>query len=74
MHQSSAADSLGTIPGWRIFKSDANRMWATRDVPFSAAAEKARAFRTVDADDMDELRRVIDIQEQIASEADKADK
>ncbi|MEZ0073375.1 hypothetical protein [Planotetraspora sp. GP83] len=55
-----------TIPGWRILRSDAGRLWATRERPFDATAEGAGAFRTVDGDDLPELCRVIAEQESLA--------
>lgn len=54
------------FPGWTIFRSDKDRLWATRSRPFSRAAEKAGAFRTVDGDDLIELCRSIADQESAA--------
>ncbi|WP_370023128.1 hypothetical protein [Planotetraspora sp. GP83] len=33
-------------------RSDTGRFWATRERPFSAAAQRAGAMRTVDGDDL----------------------
>ncbi|MEU7912526.1 hypothetical protein [Microbispora bryophytorum] len=55
-----------TESAWRIWRSDAGRWWATRERPFDVAAEEAGAHRTVDGDDLDELRRVIAEQESLA--------
>lgn len=44
--------SLAETPrGWRAFRSDAGRLWATREKPLSNAEEAADVWRTVDADD-----------------------
>ncbi|MFO7401249.1 MAG: hypothetical protein C0P63_017955 [Actinomycetales bacterium] len=71
MEQSSANRSVSTIPGWRIFTSDANRLWASRMRPFSTDAEKAGAYRTVDADDMVGLIKVISEQEEISEQVNR---
>ncbi len=47
------------VPGWRVWRSDAGRLWASREQPFSLAAQKADAHRTVDSDDESGLREVI---------------
>lgn len=52
--------------GWRLMTSDRGRFWATRERPFSPAAEAAGAARTVDGDDLTELCRVIAEQESLA--------
>lgn len=57
------------IPGWRLILSDAGRLWASREEPFSLAAFHAGAERTVDADTLDALRAETDRQETIAREA-----
>lgn len=54
--------------GWRIMRSDAGRLWASRETPFPEAAEKAGAYRTVDADDTAELVTAIAVQEQLAEQ------
>ncbi|MFC4585268.1 hypothetical protein [Sphaerisporangium corydalis] len=54
------------IPGWRIFRSDQGRLWATRERPYNETAEKAGAWRTVDADDEPGLCRAIAEQESVA--------
>lgn len=54
------------LHGWRVMRSDAGRLWATRERPFNAPAEEAGAFRTVDGDDLPELCRVIAEQESLA--------
>ncbi|MFF5245492.1 hypothetical protein ACFY3V_14535 [Streptosporangium sp. NPDC000095] len=60
-----------TIPGWRLILSDAGRLWASREKPFSPAATDAGAERTVDADDLEALRAETDRQETFAREADE---
>jgi hypothetical protein len=49
-----------------MWKSDAGRWWATRERAYDEAAEKAGAWRTVDADDELALARAIAEQESIA--------
>lgn len=51
---------------WRIWRSDAGRWWASRCRPFSAAAEQAGAYRTVDGDELSEICRAIAEQESLA--------
>jgi len=53
-------------PGWRILTSDAGRLWATRERPFSFMETAAGAARTVDGDDLTELVRAIAEQEALA--------
>ncbi|MDH2425815.1 hypothetical protein [Sphaerisporangium sp. TRM90804] len=53
--------------GWRLFRSDAGRLWATRAQPYDSAAEEAGAWRTVDADDELALCQAIAEQESIAA-------
>ena len=60
-----------TIPGWRLILSDAGRLWASRERPFSLAALHAGAERTVDADSLEALRAETDRQETIAREAEE---
>ncbi|WP_440105511.1 hypothetical protein [Streptosporangium sp. H16] len=57
------------IPGWRLILSDAGRLWASREEPFSPVAFEAGAERTVDADTFDALRAETDRQETVAREA-----
>lgn len=63
---------MNTLPkpeshdGWRILRSDAGRLWATRERPFDRAAEMAGACRTVDGDDLGQLQAAIMRQERIA--------
>ncbi|MFJ2032933.1 hypothetical protein [Streptosporangium sp. NPDC087985] len=66
---SPATKPQSAIPGWRVILSDAGRLWASREQPFSAAAFHAGAERTVDADTVDALRAATDRQESIAQEA-----
>ncbi|MEU8197935.1 hypothetical protein AB0C10_29565 [Microbispora amethystogenes] len=47
-------------------QSDEGRLWATRERPFTPAAESAGAYRTVDADDVIELVKAIATQEACA--------
>jgi len=49
-------------------RSDAGRLWATRERPFPRAVEDAGAYRTVDADDLVGLCQVIAEQEGIAEQ------
>ncbi|MEU8176455.1 hypothetical protein AB0C14_26590 [Microbispora hainanensis] len=56
----------GSHDGWRILRSDAGRLWATRERPFDRAAEMAGACRTVDGDDLGQLKAEIMRQERIA--------
>ncbi|GII72975.1 hypothetical protein Sme01_54510 [Sphaerisporangium melleum] len=51
---------------WLIWQSDKGRWWATRVEPYDPAAEKAGAWRTVDADDELRLFLAIADQESIA--------
>ncbi|MFC0864300.1 hypothetical protein ACFHYQ_18565 [Sphaerimonospora cavernae] len=50
-------------------RSDAGRLWASRERSFPVAAERAGAWRTVDADDLRELGQAIAQQESIAEQA-----
>ncbi|ADG88237.1 hypothetical protein [Thermobispora bispora] len=59
-----ATANHATVPGWRIWRSDAGRWWATRHQPFPKAAEAIGAARTVD-----QLREVIAEQERLAANA-----
>jgi hypothetical protein len=62
-----APPQLDTPPqGWRVWRSDAGRYWATRMHAFSRAAEHAGAARTVDGDTLPEVCRVIAEQESTA--------
>jgi hypothetical protein len=53
--------------GWRVWRSDAGRYWATRMDAFSRAAERAGAARTVDGDTLPTLCRSIAEQESTAA-------
>jgi len=64
-------EAAAVAPGWRIWRSDAGRWWATRIRPFTAAAEAAGAARTVDGDDLAELCRAIAEQERLAALAQR---
>ncbi|MCW2880964.1 MAG: hypothetical protein JWQ95_5064 [Sphaerisporangium sp.] len=50
-----------------MWRSDAGRWWGTREQSYDEAAEKAGAWRTVDADDELALCRAIAEQESIAT-------
>ncbi|WP_328854121.1 hypothetical protein OHB01_26790 [Microbispora hainanensis] len=65
----TVAAARPVFAGWRIMRSDAGRLWATRERPFPAAVEEAGAHRTVDADDLVELCQVIAAQEGLAEQA-----
>ncbi len=67
MADGRAPEPADTIPGWRIFTSDAGRLWATREEAFTEVADKAGAWRTVDGDDLTELVMAIAEQESIAA-------
>ncbi|MBP2704353.1 hypothetical protein JOL79_11070 [Microbispora sp. RL4-1S] len=56
-------------PGWRLWRSDVGRFWATREQRFPPAAEAAGAERTVDADTLDELAQVVAEQDAQAARA-----
>ncbi|MGW4641787.1 hypothetical protein ACWEN6_24935 [Sphaerisporangium sp. NPDC004334] len=58
-----------TATGWRIFRSDRGRYWATRERRFDEAAEKAGAWRTVDGDDLPGVCMRIAAQEALAEMA-----
>ncbi|MER6173040.1 hypothetical protein [Streptosporangium sp. NPDC001681] len=60
-----------TIPGWRLILSDAGRLWASRERPFSQVATHAGAERTVDGDSLEALRAETDRQETFAREAEE---
>ena len=60
-----------TIPGWRLILSDAGRLWASRERPFSQVAAHAGAERTVDGDSLEALRAETDRQETFAREAEE---
>lgn len=53
--------------GWRVFRSDAGRFWASREQPFGPSAQGSGAARTVDGDDELALARAIAEQESIAA-------
>jgi hypothetical protein len=67
-HDRAVAAARPVFAGWRIMRSDAGRWWATRERPFPRAVEDAGAHRTVDADDLVELCRVIAAQEGMAEQ------
>ncbi|WP_405084297.1 hypothetical protein [Microbispora sp. NBC_01389] len=56
-------------PGWRFWRSDAGRFWATREQPFTGPEMQAGAERTVDADTPGELAEVVAAQEARAEAA-----
>ncbi|MER5627803.1 hypothetical protein ABT061_42955 [Streptosporangium sp. NPDC002544] len=60
-----------TIPGWRLILSDAGRLWASRERPFSQVATHAGAERTIDGDSLEALRAETDRQETFAREAEE---
>jgi hypothetical protein len=55
------ATSVDAPPGWRVFRSDKGRFWATREEPYPEPEQTA--WRTVDADDLTTLCRTIAEQE-----------
>ncbi|MEV0594090.1 hypothetical protein [Nonomuraea cavernae] len=68
-HDRAVAAARPVFAGWRIMRSDAGRLWATREQAFPRAVEDAGAHRTVDADDLVGLCQVIAEQEGIAEQA-----
>ncbi|MFC0865675.1 hypothetical protein ACFHYQ_25595 [Sphaerimonospora cavernae] len=69
MSNDRAMSPKSEFAGWRIIRSDAGRLWASRVRPFPVAAERAGAWRTVDADDLRELGLAIAEQEAVAEQA-----
>lgn len=68
---SDPSDLARRYPQWSLWRSDRGRWWATRLRPFSLAAEViAQAYRTVDADDLITIARLIAEQEARAAIAD----
>ncbi|XVQ89174.1 hypothetical protein ACQP2K_17690 [Microbispora siamensis] len=65
----AVAATRPVFAGWRIMRSDAGRLWATRERPFPSPVEEAGAHRTVDGDDLVELCQAIAAQEGIAEGA-----
>jgi len=55
-----------------LILSDAGRLWASRERPFSEVATHAGAERTVDGDSLEALRAETDRQETFAREAEEA--
>jgi hypothetical protein len=72
MAHDSALTAEPVFEGWRIWRSDTGRYWATRAQPFSHVAEHAGAARTVDADTLPQLRRSIAEQENTAKARSRA--
>ncbi|MEV7010057.1 hypothetical protein [Streptosporangium sp. NPDC051022] len=66
MEDTKSGNPVGAIPGWRIIRSDKNRLWASRVVPFTEAEMGVGATRTVDADTFDDLRAEVERQETTA--------
>ncbi|GII86200.1 hypothetical protein Ssi03_41900 [Sphaerisporangium siamense] len=54
-------------PAWRVFRSDAGRLWATRVPPFPSSKWKFGVEPMVDADDLVSLARVMAEQESRAA-------
>lgn len=53
------------IPGWRVIRSDAGRLWASREQPFPGETEwDGPPYRTVDADTLEQLRAEVARQEE----------
>ncbi|MEV4377891.1 hypothetical protein [Streptosporangium sp. NPDC049644] len=69
MSDGRSTNPESAIPGWRLILSDAGRLWASREEPFSLAAFHAGAEGTVDADSLEALQAETDRQEAIAEEA-----
>ena len=55
--------------GWHAWQTPSGHWWASRNKAYDPREESAGAWRTVDAEDRDELRRAIDAQEDIAARA-----
>ncbi|MFD0884636.1 hypothetical protein ACFQ08_08725 [Streptosporangium algeriense] len=66
MHDGKAIVPAPTIPGWRLILSDQSRFWAFRRKPFSNEARQAGAEPDVDADTFDEIKAIVERQEEIA--------
>ncbi|MFC0862010.1 MULTISPECIES: hypothetical protein [Sphaerimonospora] len=65
--QSRSADTTPPCQeGWKVWHSDAGRLWATRTRPFRPDEERAGAYRTVDADTDEQLAALITEQERRA--------
>jgi hypothetical protein len=65
--QASSGIPTDTPTGWRIWQSDADRLYATRQRDYTLAERVTGAARTVDGDDLVELCRTIAEQESMAS-------
>ncbi|MFG2071392.1 hypothetical protein SAMN05421874_110126 [Nonomuraea maritima] len=57
------AEIARDYPQWTIWRSDAGRWWATRHHPLSAAQRGAGCAMTIDADDAEGLRDLLQDQE-----------
>lgn len=55
--------------GWHAWQSTGGHWWASRDKPYEPREEKAGAWRTVDGDDVEQLRAEIAKQEAIVDQA-----
>jgi hypothetical protein len=69
MTELKAPPTRSEVAGWRIWRSDIGRYWATRSRPFGRAAEEAGATRTVDGDNLPQLCHSIAEQESRAEMA-----
>lgn len=56
-----------SVAGWRVWRSDTGRYWATRTKPFSHTAEFAGGACTVDEDTLPQLYHSIAKQESTAN-------
>ncbi|MFD0883616.1 hypothetical protein ACFQ08_03450 [Streptosporangium algeriense] len=66
MHDDKAIVPASTIPGRRLITGDQSHFWAFRRKPFSNEARQAGAEPDVDADTFDEIRVLVERQEEIA--------
>lgn len=65
--ETKSVSPIPTIPGWRVIRSDAGRYWASRVRPFTVEQlNRTDAYRTVDADTLDDLRAETARQEEAA--------
>lgn len=61
----SSPSPADAMPGWRVIRSDAGRLWASRVQPFPGEGEwDGPPFRTVDADTFEQLRAEVARQEE----------
>ncbi|MFI7049014.1 hypothetical protein [Streptosporangium sandarakinum] len=76
MENGRSTTSEFAIPGWRVIRSDAGRLWASRVKPFPSHAMQGPLdvppFRTVDADTFEQLQAETATQEEAARQKETA--